>query len=166
MLHPLQGGNAMNPIYVVAAGLLLAVGGLRPTMPSGEPRPVPLGQNETQNSSLVVTVSSNKASYKPGETARLIIHTKNTGKEDLTLHFSSSQSFDLQAFKPGETDASWTWSMDKMFAMVMRDQKLKAGEEVTFKANWEGLPAGEYNVVGSITAANGGKSAPISITVK
>jgi hypothetical protein len=48
----------------------------------------------------------------------------------------------------------------------MRDQKLKAGEEVTFKANWEGLPAGEYNVVGSITAANGGKSAPISITVK
>lgn len=155
----------MTHIYLLAAGLLVATTGLRSTLPSGSPRPVPV-QAEAAAESLLVTVSSNKSTYKKGETAKFTIRVKNAGKNDVTLHFSSGQSFDLQAFKPGETDASWTWSMDKLFTMMLRDQNLKAGEELVYSGNWPNLPAGEYNVVGILTVNKGIKAAPISITVK
>lgn len=80
----------------------------------------------------------------------LEITATNTHSSDAYLRFSSGQRFDVQLFKPGSSDAVYTWSADKMFAMVMGQLRLAPGQSLRFDAHIgdkdNPLPPGEYEL--------------------
>ena len=56
---------------------------------------------------------------------------RNASFQGMLLHFPSSQSFDFQILND-KGDIVYTWSRDKSFAAVVRDEKLDSSNELAF----------------------------------
>ncbi|RYG66401.1 hypothetical protein EON80_15500 [bacterium] len=113
-----------------------------------------------------VTVKAAKADYAAGKELELQVSVRNTTKETAKLQFNSGQKYDFSARKAGENELSWLWSMDKIFTQALSSQEVKPGEVISFKGSWPSPAAGEYTVVGIITANGRIKSAPITVIIK
>jgi hypothetical protein len=90
------------------------------------------------------TVALDSPSYFTGASLGLRLTLRISGSDAISLHFPSSQSFDLKILNDkGQT--VYTWSADKLFAMQIRDEKLGPGE-LTYGATvpLDGLAVGHY----------------------
>jgi hypothetical protein len=90
------------------------------------------------------TVALDSPVYVPGNLLAARMTLRNSGTDGVTLHFTSGQSFDLQLLND-KGESVYTWSSDKSFVTVVRDEVLAPGE-LTYGAtvSLDGLPAGHY----------------------
>jgi hypothetical protein len=100
-----------------------------------------------------LTMAIDSAPYYTGTVlgARLTLH--NSSFNPVNLHFSSGQSYDFQILND-KGDIVYTWSRDKTFAAIARDEKLGLGE-LTYGVTvpLDGLPPGHYIAKGFLTTA-------------
>jgi Intracellular proteinase inhibitor len=136
--------------------LLLLVGllGLHPALANDQPakKPPPAPTN------IVVTLASDKATYRRGETVHFTITARNAGKTPQKLVFASGQQFDLTATLAGQkqgqqTATVWKWSHGRMFTMIYTEKTLAPGETLRWTAEWnqtgddeKPVPRGRYSV--------------------
>jgi hypothetical protein len=90
------------------------------------------------------TVAVDSPVYVPGNLLAARMTLRNNGTDGVSLHFPSGQSFDLKILK-GKGESVFTWSADKTFVMVTRDETLQPGE-LTYGVTvpLDGMPAGHY----------------------
>jgi hypothetical protein len=82
--------------------------------------------------------------YAPGNLLGARLTLRNTGSDGVSLHFTSGQSFDLKILN-NKGESVYTWSSDKSFVMMVRDELLQPGE-LTYGVTvpLDGIPAGRY----------------------
>lgn len=105
---------------------------------------------------LRMTVSTNRM----GPDSLTFNHTiENTGPEERTLTFSSSQSFDIEVRSLGG-ELLWRWSHDKVFLDLMWSLRLAPGESSAGETGWDikgndgrSLPPGVYKCRFSVTCS-------------
>jgi hypothetical protein len=90
------------------------------------------------------TASVDSPAYVPGNLLGARLTLRNSGTDQVNLHFASSQSFELKILDD-KGAAVYAWSSDKSFAMVARDEILGPGE-LTYGVTvpLTGVPAGHY----------------------
>lgn len=94
----------------------------------------------------------------------LVFSVKNQTEQKQTLTFTSGQKFDYVVWnEKGEQVRQY--SMNKMFTAVMSTLTLKQGEEQTFTASLEDLPAGTYKAKFWLTAQGADISQTITFRV-
>ncbi|BAU29034.1 copper amine oxidase-like protein [Aneurinibacillus soli] len=94
----------------------------------------------------------------------LVFSMKNQTEQEQTLTFTSGKKFDYVIWnEKGEQVRQY--SKDKMFTAVMSKLVLKQGQEETFTAPLEGLPAGTYKVKFWVTAQGADVSQTITFRV-
>lgn len=107
-----------------------------------------------------------RLSYQPGQTVTMQMEVANPGPEDVTLHFTSGQTYEFQVLDP-EGQLLWAWSQGKVFTMALQERELKAGERYAVSAEWTvpaDLPPGLYRVRGIINREV--SSYPVTIAVE
>ena len=77
---------------------------------------------------VAFTVALDAPAYPRGSTLRARLTLRSTGAEAIPLHFPSGQSFDLKIYDENGAVVD-TWSKDKLFAMIIRDEKFGPGEK-------------------------------------
>ncbi len=117
--------------------------------------------------SLVVTLSVDKSTCRPGETIQATLQVANPTAQAVTLSFSSSQRFDLVIEDEGGGEL-WRWSQGRFFLQVLGQVTLTpGGPPLIFHAEAP-APAepGSYRLLGGL--ANEGRvfSAYTSFTVR
>ena len=135
-------GNSGLRMTVVAAALVAACGGgvNRVEVPAGSGAPPELG------ASLNVRVS--------GDTVRFELHITNTTGAPVTVMFPSAQRFDF-AVTRGSGETVWSWSADRMFAQVLGEERVGAGESRRYEAEWIAPgQTGDYVATGRLTSSN------------
>lgn len=77
---------------------------------------------------------------------------RNASFEGLQLHFPSGQSYDFQILN-SKREIVYTWSRDKIFAAVIRDEKLDSPGELAFglSVSLDEFPPGHYIARGYLT---------------
>jgi hypothetical protein len=90
------------------------------------------------------TVAVDSPVYIPGNLLNAQLTLRHGGSNQLALRFPSSQSFDLKVLDD-KGQIVLTWSSDKSFLMVAREETLVPGE-LTYGATipTDSLPAGKY----------------------
>ncbi|RYX84825.1 hypothetical protein EON83_07735 [bacterium] len=90
-----------------------------------------------------LTTATNATKYVTGAPINIILTAKNVHSRDAFLHFTSGQRFDMQLFPKGSNDPVYTWSADKMFAMMTGQLRLAPNQSQTFQAQI-GAQQGEF----------------------
>ena len=82
--------------------------------------------------------------YVPGNLLAARLTLRNSGTDGVSLHFASGQSFELKILND-KGESAYTWSSDKSFVMIARDEMLAPGE-LTYGVTvpLAGMPAGHY----------------------
>jgi hypothetical protein len=70
-----------------------------------------------------------------GDSVRLELHITNATGGPLTLEFGTAQRYDFEILGSGG-EAVWRWSDDMMFAQVLGEEVLAAGETRRYGAVW------------------------------
>lgn len=125
-------------------------------------------------SALVFSASTNKKVYKPGEPILVTMRVRNVSRSQQVLNFSSGRSFDIAVSPQNGSEPIWQWSWGRMFAQMMRDVPLAAGESQVFTATWNRsgsdgkiVAPGKYQVAARLTTMGAGvKATPITVTLK
>ncbi|MBE4909324.1 hypothetical protein IMZ08_14835 [Bacillus luteolus] len=93
------------------------------------------------------------------DSADIYIKVKNNGEEDVTLTFTSGQTFEVVVVD-GNNNEVYRFSTGKMFTMALQDVRIKAGEEKVWKDKWRYLnedgqrvKPGEYKAIVSVVAS-------------
>jgi hypothetical protein len=107
---------------------------------------------------LEVTLQTEKAVYKSGQTIVMSLTVTNKGDKPLELIFSSSQRYDFVVEKEGKE--IWRWSKDKFFAMVLGEFTLQPDQSLVYEDTWAQednagklVPPGKYEIIGILTTA-------------
>ena len=97
------------------------------------------------------TVSSDAKTYKAGQTTDMLVRVSLRVTEPIVLTFPSSQNSDLQITNE-RGEILYTWSMDKLFAMVFREERIEPGERTfVMEAPVGNLAPGRYQVEAWLT---------------
>lgn len=98
------------------------------------------------------TVAVDSPVYIQGNLLGARLSLRNSGSDGVALHFPSGQSFDLKILDSNGKSV-FSWSADKSFAMIARDEELKPGE-LTYGVTVpvEGMVPGRYLLQAYITS--------------
>lgn len=132
------------------------------------------GPERTQNQasmvvgSLMLTLETDKRTYRAGEPIALQLKLNNRSDRDTTLQFSSGQRYDFQiADASGGGETAWTWSADRAFIQALGAEQLAADGALEYREQFTGrLAPGTYKVTGFITTLGGPLQASTTITVQ
>jgi hypothetical protein len=137
-------------LSLVVPGALLLLGSL-PVRAHEDPNP--------QRAPLVVTTTTNKTVYAPGEPVTLRLRVRNPLSRPVVLDFHTSQLHDFfvsDRFGAGEV---WRWSHDKLFTQALTQRVLAPGETWVVDSTWnqttnsgQPVPPGFYRVRGRVTS--------------
>ena len=137
-----------------------------------EPAPTEAADLETH---LTLKNASGKESttFRAGEPLTLVVTIRNESDAIRTLALPSSQTCDFVISGPAGKEI-WRWSAGRMFAQMLTEVTLGAGESREFVATWDqttkdrpSLAPGEYQAVGMVPVkAPGTRSEPIRFTVR
>lgn len=113
-----------------------------------------------------------------GDKVDLKLLVTNSTDRPLTLHFSSGQIFDFYALidvyypNPIDNDSLvWNWAHDKVFAAVLQDVMLEAGETRSYQVAWDGrdnsgnLVQGDFNIAAELVSIPGGRPVNQKLTI-
>ncbi|HEY1341263.1 MAG TPA: BsuPI-related putative proteinase inhibitor [Bryobacteraceae bacterium] len=103
-----------------------------------------VGQQTGAVPEVSFTVAVDSPAYVPGNLLAARLTLRNTGTDAVSLHFPSGQSFDLKILND-KGESVYTWSSDKSFVMIARDEMLEPGE-LTYGVSvpLDQIPAGHY----------------------
>lgn len=99
------------------------------------------------------TVALDSPAYSQGGTLRARLTLRSSAPDPIQLHFPSGQSFELKIYDASGTAVD-TWSKDKLFPMIIRDEAFGPGEK-TFAVTMPlqgSLGPGRYTVEGYLTS--------------
>jgi hypothetical protein len=111
------------------------------------------------------TLATDKPVYKAGENTQMLARVALRVTEPITLTFPSGQNSDLRITNE-KGESVYTWSADKLFIQVFREETIGAGER-----NWVmevplgNLPPGKYSAEGWLTTQPRRYSAVVSFEV-
>jgi hypothetical protein len=95
---------------------------------------------------LRLRVELDRAIYRRHDALEAHFTLTNTGREALTLIYTSTQRFDFELAGGGKTIL---WSGDKAFAQVVAEITLKPGESIVQTLDLKlTVPAGDYTLTG------------------
>ena len=89
----------------------------------------------------------------------------NAGDDPVDMQFSDAQTFDVVVERADTDEKVWRFSHGMMFAQMLQQETLPAGETETFEATWEDPDPGQYRAHGTLAATNVGCDADASFTV-
>ncbi len=103
--------------------------------------------------SLALSLSVQEPSPRAGQPLTFVLEANNRGDTELELDFRDAQRYDFEVFA-GAT-STWRWSADKFFAQMIGREVVPPGGTARWSARLEeGLPAGTYRVVATLTSAD------------
>ncbi|MBI2876831.1 MAG: hypothetical protein HYY20_08120 [Candidatus Tectomicrobia bacterium] len=116
---------------------------------------------------LRTVLTTDKATYAPGEPITFALRLINETAEPIRLSFTTAQRFDLVVQDPAGREV-WRWSAGRFFAQALGEETLQpSGGDLLFQATLpKGLPPGTYTVHGTIPAQEHPLSASTRITVR
>jgi len=120
---------------------------------------------------VALSAKTSATKYVTGAPIDLTLTAKNTHSRDAFLHFSSSQRFDVQLFKPGTTTPVYTWSATKQFQTSSGGSQLRLspGQSQTFPVqigdDQGALVPGKYQLRAFLTNSSGIEAKPVAIEV-
>jgi hypothetical protein len=89
-----------------------------------------------------------------GDSVGLELHVTNVSGGPLVLEFATAQRYDFEVLALSGA-VVWRWSDDMMFAQVLGEETLAAGETRRYTAGWPAPGgAGEYVARGRLTSTN------------
>lgn len=111
--------------------------------------------------------------FRRVEPVTLVLTVRNRADQPRSLTLPTSQTHDF-AVSAGAGDEVWRWSAGRMFAQMLTEVTLAAGESRTFSETWDqvcsdGRPAaaGPYRLVGWMPAlATPVRSPPIEFKIE
>ena len=110
------------------------------------------GQRNGTGRELSFTVALDATRYAPGSTAGVRLTLRSTNPEPLSLEYSSGQTYDIKIVDESGK-VVYTWSADKLFIMIFRQEKFGPGERSYGVAVPLGnLPPGRYRLQGYLTS--------------
>jgi len=122
----------------------------------------------TTTDPLRVAFSTDKATYKRTDTAKLTLQVTNVATYPVTVNFPSAQLYDFTAANSSGTNV-WTWSRGKTFSPTPEQVTIAPDETLQFQQTWSlvdnnGLPVpdGSYTASGVLLGTYDGKSGPKS----
>ncbi|MFC7187011.1 BsuPI-related putative proteinase inhibitor [Halorubrum yunnanense] len=106
----------------------------------------------------------------------LALTVTNGGDDPVTLRFRTGQRADFAAFEPAAGDGAddprrstvgpvWRHAEGRLFTGALGTETLAPGESATYEATWPDPPAGEYLVVGTLTAEEGDAEATATVAI-
>jgi hypothetical protein len=109
----------------------------------------PAATHAVTDSTLAATLTTDRPAYAPGHSVTLRLVLRNVSAAPVTIAFSSGQRYD---FAIEDTRAPmWRWSASQMFAQVLGEETLAAGDSLVYSEQFKGeLPAGPYRAVGTV----------------
>jgi len=101
----------------------------------------------------------------------LALTVTNGGDDPVTLRFRTGQRADFAAYEgvdaePGDDDPVWRHGEGRMFTQALGTETLGPGESATYEGTWPDPPAGEFRVVGSLTAEGHDAAATARVAVE
>ncbi len=97
------------------------------------------------------TVALDAPRYPAGGTLQARLTLRSSSPDPINLRFTSGQSFDLKIFD-AQGRIVYTWSADKLFVMMIRDEKFGPGEKTyALNAPLGNLPPGRYKAQAYLT---------------
>ena len=122
---------------------------------------------EERNVSYGISMSTNKMSYSVGEPIKMTLKIFNYTEEDIAFHFNTSQRYDF-IIEDEEENEVWSWSKDRMFAMVLGEETLRPDNpEIIYTVEYKGkLSSDYYKVTGYFVAQDKPMSGNVVIMVK
>ena len=114
-----------------------------------------------------ISMMTDKMSYSVDGPIKMTLKVFNYTQEDITFHFNTSQRYDF-IVEDEEGNEVWSWSKDRMFAMVLGGENLGPNNpEVTYTAEYKDrLSPGYYKVTGFFVAQDRPMSGNVVIIVK
>ena len=107
----------------------------------------------TPNTDFSFTVGLDAPRYVAGIEMSVRLTLRSTQPDPVKLHFPSGQSFDLKIYDEAG-GIGYTWSADKLFAMIIRDEEFGPGERTyAFTAPLGNLPPGRYKAQAYLTTS-------------
>jgi hypothetical protein len=92
------------------------------------------------------TVATDAPTYKVGQTTDMLVRVTLRVTQPIVLTFPSGQNGDLRITNERGENV-YTWSADKLFAMIFREERLEPGERTwLMEAPITNLPRGRYQV--------------------
>jgi hypothetical protein len=89
-----------------------------------------------------------------GDSVRLELHITNVSGGPLTLEFATAQRYDFEV-EEAAGGLAWRWSDEMMFAQVLGEERLEAGESRRYTAGWSAPGgSGDYVARGRLTSTN------------
>ncbi|MBC7924528.1 MAG: hypothetical protein H7039_02630 [Bryobacteraceae bacterium] len=112
------------------------------------------------------TLATDSSVYPRGQTREATARLTLRASEAVKLSFSSGQSTDLTIIND-KGESAYTWSADKIFIAVMREEQVGPGEK-TWLMNFpvSQLPPGKYTARGRLTTLQEGYSAIVTFEVR
>lgn len=88
------------------------------------------------------------------DSAELELHVTNVAGAAVTLEFATAQRYDFEVLDEGGA-VVWRWSADQVFAQMLGEEVLQAGESRRYAAVWPTQGGrGEYVARGLLTSRN------------
>ena len=85
------------------------------------------GANSGGTNEVSFTMALDAARYQAGSNMAVRLTLRSTQADPIPLHFPSGQSFDLKIYNSAG-DIVYTWSADKIFTLIIRDEQFGPGE--------------------------------------
>lgn len=155
-----------NKLLTLTLAALPIVSTAMPVMADNAPK----GKRSVKGGSWVdLQVATDKLSYTEGEIIKVTLKATNIQEKDAYLKFTSGQRFDFNLFKDGSKEAIYTWSANKMFAMMNSTIKLKMAQRETYNteigSEMGQLKPGKYRLVAHLTNSTKIGGLPIDFTI-
>lgn len=123
-------------------------------------------QTQTAPGPLRVSVQTDKAAYRTGEPIEMTLEVANTSRAPVSLHFNTSQRFDLLLHDPSGREA-WAWAQERMFLQVLGQETIEPGGRRVYSERFLGtLAPGTYRVTGRLAAREATPFAFASIEIR
>ena len=97
------------------------------------------------------------ATAEGDEGVDLAITVANEGDDPVTLRFRTGQRAEFAAYDGVDADLDhadpvWRHGEGRLFAQALGTETLAPGESATYEGTWRDPPAGNYLIVGTLTA--------------
>ncbi|MDY0395511.1 BsuPI-related putative proteinase inhibitor [Virgibacillus halophilus] len=96
-------------------------------------------------------IQTRVSSKQDDGTVHFVFHLKNESGKEKTFHFNTGQRFDF-IIKDSQGKKIKQYSKGRIFTQALGEEKVKKGEELTYKAKIADLPKGKYTVTFWLTA--------------
>lgn len=159
--------TSLLPVGALTLGLCLPLfaqtGAGTPPITTGAPlnRPIPQKLLLPTSSDQTGTITTDKASYPPGQTVAITFTVANPTKTAATYNFPTGQKFDISVLDT-KGNTLWQWSRGQTFTPGLSRVSLAPGQKLTFHTLWNGrdesgkpVAPGLYTVNAHLTSTSG-----------